>query len=108
MTKLLATRLLTAVILLNIVFLGGQSLAASKNYCHDKEANRDWENLAHNSTEPEIKELYNLRNDLCKKVDDGNLELDSAIEIFETQRQIKIEVLKQRKQRIENEPSFSG
>jgi hypothetical protein len=108
MTKRYNNLLLTAAILVSIVFLGVQPLAASKNYCHDEQANRDWKNLAHNSTEPEIKALYSLRNDLCKKVDNGDLELDTAIDIFETERQIKIEALKQRKLHIENEPSSSG
>ena len=108
MTKRRKIVLSITTIWLSIIFLSGQILAASKNYCHDEDANRDWEFLAHNSSEPEIKELYSLRKELCKKVDDGDLELDSAIDIFETQRLIKIDALKQRKMQIKKEPSFSG
>jgi hypothetical protein len=95
-------------ILLCVISLIGESVAATINYCHDDEVNRDWEKLVLNHKEPEIGELYRLRKDLCKKVDQGEMKLDEAIDIFETQRQIKIKVLKQRKLQIQDSSSSSG
>ena len=98
----------TIPIFLCALFISGQSPAASVNYCHDDEINRDWENLAHHNNEPEIKELYRLRKDLCDKIDQGEIELDDAIDIFEKQRQLKIKTLKQRKLQLESSSSSAG
>jgi len=48
-----------------------------------------------------------MRKELCQKVEDGELELDAAIDIFETQRQIKIQSILQRKMRT-NSAASSG
>ena len=95
-------------ILLSAIFVTGQLPAATINYCHDEEVNKDWERIANSYNEPEIKELYRLRKDLCAKVDLGEITLDEAIDTFETQRQLKIKTLKQRKQRMQSAPSPPG
>ena len=99
--QFLKTILLTLVCLnLNI------ALGATVNYCHDEAVNKDWERLVHNTTEPEVKELYRLRKELCSKVDSGNMELDTAIDIFENERRNKIEAIKRRK--LQSEEPFQS
>jgi len=96
-------------ILLTIVCLyHGLGLADTVNYCHDEAVNKDWEKLVHNTTEPEVKELYRLRKELCRKVDSGIMELDTAIDIFETERLNKIEAIKRRKLQTEEPFKSAG
>ncbi|MGD8939829.1 MAG: hypothetical protein PVJ72_10645 [Gammaproteobacteria bacterium] len=49
-----------------------------------------------------------MRKDLCNKIDQGEIELDDAIDIFEKQRQLKIKTLKQRKLQLESSSSSAG
>ena len=91
-----------------LVLTNSHAFAESVNYCHDEQTNKDWEKLAHNNSEPEIKELYRLRRDLCEKVDAGDMDLDTAIDVFESQRQSKIRSLLQRKNLINEALSSPG
>lgn len=105
----MSARYLTATILLTAnLLLIPASHAASVNYCHDEQAQRDWEKLVRNDSEPEVKELYHLRKELCRKVDDGVINLDTAIEIFESERLNKIEAIKRRKMRLEEPVTSAG
>jgi len=90
-----------------LVLTNNRALAESVNYCHDEQTNTDWEKLAHNNSEPEVKELYRLRKDLCEKIDAGDMDLDTAIDVFESQRQSKIRSLLQRKKLV-NDTSSPG
>ena len=89
------------MVFLSCLLVFGNTLAGV-NYCHDDSVNQDWENLANNSSEPEVKELYTLRKALCQKVDQGELELDSAIDMFESERIKKIQAIKRRKMRLDD------
>ena len=99
---------LSAVLLLSSTCFSSTAIADSINYCHDEETNRQWEKLAHNNSEPEYKELYRLRKDLCTKVDKGDIELDAAIDLFEKARQEKVEILRQKIQQREESLPVAG
>jgi hypothetical protein len=92
----------TATLVLAWLLVIDNSVAASINYCHDEAANQEWERLANTSTEPEVKELYALRKELCNKVEAGEMELDTAIDLFESERVEKIQAIKRRKMRLED------
>jgi hypothetical protein len=92
----------TVILLLAWLLVINNSVAASVNYCHDEAVNQDWERLANTSTEPEVKELYTLRKELCKKVESGEMELDAAIDQFESERVEKIQAIKRRRMRLED------
>jgi hypothetical protein len=60
---------------------------ASENYCHDVAEIKKWEDvIAKHSTEPLLVKLYAMRVGLCKAVDDGKIDLDTAIDVFEAER----------------------
>jgi len=53
------------------------------NHCHKPEVAAQWEQLLANSPkDPIVIRLYALREGLCRMVDDGLVELDQAIDIF--------------------------
>ncbi len=55
----------------------------SRNGCHDPATVADWERLLSiNPKDPVVIRLYGLRRGLCSMIDDGLVELDQAIEIF--------------------------
>jgi hypothetical protein len=92
----------TATLVLASLLVIDNSVAASVNYCHDEAVNQEWERLANTSAEPEVKELYTLRKELCQKVKAGEMELDTAIDLFESERVEKIQAIKRRKMRLED------
>lgn len=98
----------SAILILAWVLAIDSSVAASVNYCHDETVNQEWERLANTSTEPEVKELYTLRKELCNKVDAGDMELDTAIDLFESERVEKIQAIKRRRMRLEDSLDSSG
>ncbi|MVF23800.1 hypothetical protein EVC37_19605 [Methylocaldum sp. BRCS4] len=54
------------------------------NYCKDPQKTAEWEkNLADTPEDPLIIKLYALRIGLCKMVDEGKVELDEAIRIWD-------------------------
>jgi hypothetical protein len=79
-----------------LIFSSGIPAADTVNYCHDEKVNSQWENLANSHSEPEYKELFNLRKELCNKVDRDVIDLDTAIDLFEAERAEKIEILRER------------
>ena len=55
----------------------------SRNRCHDPATVADWGKLlSSNPRDPVVVRLYGLRRGLCSMIDDGLVELDQAIEIF--------------------------
>ena len=60
---------------------------ASENYCHDDAEIKKWnEVIAKHSAEPLLIKLYAMRVGLCQMVDDGKIDLDTAIDVFEAER----------------------
>jgi len=64
-----------------------QSATDEINYCHDPEANAEWDRLlAKHPDDMEIQALHALRVGLCQKVDEGHLSIEQATNIFEAMR----------------------
>jgi hypothetical protein len=60
---------------------------ASENYCHDAAEIKTWDEvIAKHSTEPLLIKLYSMRVGLCQMVDEGKIDLDTAIDVFEAER----------------------
>lgn len=60
---------------------------ASENYCKDQEKIAQWEwIIAKHRDEPFYVKLYALRVGLCKSIEDGKIDLDTAIDVFEEER----------------------
>jgi len=60
---------------------------ASENYCHDADKIKEWEGIiTKHSAEPLLVKLYAMRVGLCQMVDDGKIDLDTAIDVFEAER----------------------
>lgn len=108
MAKVLGMLCPSATLLLFNALISTSVYAETINYCHDEEVNQQWEQLASNNSEPEYKELYRLRKDLCAQIDNGEIELDDAIDIFEETRQEKIKILRERQQRLQNSIPLRG
>lgn len=71
------------------VFLLGFAVngLASENYCHDAAEIKTWDEvIAKHSAEPLLIKLYAMRVGLCQMVDDGKIDLDTAIDVFEAER----------------------
>jgi hypothetical protein len=60
---------------------------ASENHCKDPEKITEWEGIiARHRDEPFFVKLYALRVGLCKSIEDGKIDLDTAIDVFEEER----------------------
>ena len=60
---------------------------ASENYCQDQEKIAQWEGIiARHRDEPFYAKLYALRVGLCKSIEEGKIDLDTAIDVFEEER----------------------
>jgi hypothetical protein len=60
---------------------------ASENYCHDDAEIKTWDEvIAKHSSDPLLIKLYAMRVGLCKMVDEGKVDLDTAIDVFEAER----------------------
>jgi hypothetical protein len=58
----------------------------SVNQCKDKEKIAQWEDLIKKyKKDLGIVHLYALRTGLCQAIDDGKVELDDAIDVFDTE-----------------------
>ncbi len=77
-------QLFRSVVLAVLVVLAHPALADdSRNRCHDPATVADWEKLlSTNPRDPVVIRLYGLRRGLCSMIDDGLVELDQAIKIF--------------------------
>ena len=99
-------RLLRFIVLLSIFFVlmvSNASFAESENYCHNKEAWKEWDALVEkNPNDMELQALHALRIGLCVKVNRGGITLDQATEIFESARDAIIEKRKTDEARKEN------
>jgi len=63
------------------------SAGAEENYCHDPEAEAQWQALlAKHPKDMELQALHALRIGICMKVDQGMLTLDEGTQIFERAR----------------------
>jgi hypothetical protein len=75
-----------------IVLLIPLAAQAEKNYCHDPEANAEWEELIENHpNDMQVQALHALRIGLCQKVDNEVLTIPEATKIFEDMRKALIE-----------------
>ena len=86
-------------ILLAVLFISSVALSAEPvNYCQNESVVQEWEDLLGKyPNDPDIIKLYALRTGLCEMVDGGQLTLDQAIDIFETER-LRVLSEKQREQ----------
>lgn len=79
-------------ILIVCMFLVAPCAAAEENYCHDPEAEAQWQALlAEHPKDYELQALHALRIGICVKVDQGVLTLDEGTKIFEKARAALIE-----------------
>ena len=63
------------------------SANATENYCHDANKNESWEKLVKQFPEDTvILRLYALRRGLCAMIDEGTIELEKAIDLFEIEK----------------------
>jgi len=72
------------LMLMLAVSFGLQAEERPVNYCKDPEKAAEWEkHLADTPEDPLIIKLYALRVGLCKMVDEGKVELEEAIRIWD-------------------------
>ncbi len=89
------------LLLISLTILSHSLYADTLNYCHDNNVNKQWQQLMKtNGHHPEWQEMYRLRKQFCKQVDNNQLTVEEAIRQFETERQ---RVIKAFKQRLEQE-----
>jgi len=74
----------TALLLLNLSALPSSVVGDEPaNHCHKPEVAAQWEQLLANSPkDPIVVRLYALRKGLCHMIDEGLVDLDQAIDIF--------------------------
>lgn len=75
----------------NILFFCLLGLAvnvlASENHCNKPEEIAKWNGIiARHSEEPMYVKLFALRVGLCRAVEDGKIDLDTAIDVFDDER----------------------
>lgn len=57
------------------------------NYCHDAETNAYWNSLKTRAADNfGVVNLANIREELCQQVDDGDLYVEGATNLFEFER----------------------
>lgn len=60
---------------------------ASENQCHDSDKIKEWEGIISKyPNNPFLVKLYAMRIGLCQAVDEGKIDLDTAIDVFEAER----------------------
>jgi hypothetical protein len=73
--------------------------AEEKNYCHDKESWKEWDELVakypHNM---DIQMLHAVRIGFCKKIEDGNIDFETARDVFNELHETVYERAKQERQ----------
>ncbi len=58
-------------------------LGQDKNYCHDKESWKEWDELVEKYPhEMDIQMLHAVRIGFCKKVKDGTISFETARDVF--------------------------
>jgi hypothetical protein len=83
-----------------ILVFCGLVYAESENYCHDKETWKEWDRLIEKSpNDTELQTLHALRIGLCAKVDQGQITIEQATEIFESAREAIIQKRKENQKR---------
>ncbi len=91
------------VLVLSIMIFSYPINAEETNYCHDKEANAEWEVLVEKyPNDMQVQALHALRIGLCVKVERGGINVNQATDIFEMARTSIIES-KERQERRELE-----
>ena len=87
---------LIAILISGISSLGFATEPTS--YCHDKEVNAYWEDLAIQAMDSsDVIRLYKLRKDLCAQIDRGEISVENATDLFEYERARVVERLEQGK-----------
>ena len=88
--------MMKAYMLLILFSLTATSFAEEiPNYCHDAETNAYWEGLKIRAADNfEVVNLANIREALCHKVDDGELSVEEATNLFEFERARVVDELK--------------
>lgn len=80
------------------------ALAGDENSCHDSESNREWAKLAQQHHRyDDWQRLFALRVGLCVMVEQGELSVGRASDIFERERKQAIEEI-----RKQGEPKFGA
>ena len=75
---------------------------AETNYCHDKAANQEWEQIkrAHRG-ERDVEGLYAFRTRLCREIEAGSITVREATTRFEQEREDVIRKRQERNRRRE-------
>ena len=74
--------------------------AADQNYCHDPEAEAEWQVLIQKFPgDQDVHALHALRIGLCVKVDRGDLTVEQATAIFEKARKTLVELSREEEAR---------
>ena len=81
-----------SIIIALILIASVAHAAEPKNYCHDKEAWDQWNDIvSKNVMNDDVQILHAMRIGLCLKVDQGSIELERAIDLFEQFRKVVLE-----------------
>ncbi len=71
-----------------------QTVMAQENYCHDKETNTYWGNLAiHYVDRMDVTNLVMLRKQRCRQIETGEISVEYATNIFVREREWVVEGL---------------
>jgi len=72
-------------IIISIIFFGSLtcSYAQDKNYCHDKESWKEWDQLVQKYPhDMDIQMLHAVRIGFCKKIEKGSIKFEVARDAF--------------------------
>lgn len=94
----------THTILFVALVMVATSAIASQTYCEVPEVDASWQALIkHNPGDQDVRELYQLRQSLCRQVVSGSVSIDAASDQLERARQRLID-----KWRMQNEHFQAG
>ena len=73
-----------------------------ENYCHDKEAWKEWDALAAKYPhDPSVQTLHAVRIGFCKKIEDGSVSIGVAVDAFDRLHKTVIERAQKAKEQRE-------
>ena len=71
------------LLILILVIFTAPVFAQDKNYCHDKESWKDWDELVQKYPhDMDIQMLHAVRIGFCKKIEDGTIIFETAKDVF--------------------------
>ena len=93
------------IFILILLFITTISYSAEyENFCHDHESWTDWDKLAlKHPHDMDIQLLHAVRIGFCKKIEDGSISIETAVEAFDhLMKTVKEKTIKETEQRKKN------